>query len=110
MVALGLHRCMGFSPGVVSRCYSVVAACGTHTHCRGFSSCGAQAVGEWASVVVAHGLSRPVACGMPPDPGIPPGIKPVSPVLVGSFFTTEPPGRPMSQLPAWLSPHLGSLG
>ena len=100
MAALGLHPCVGFSLVVVSGCSSVVAACGTHTHRSGFSGCGAQAVGEWASVVVAHGLSCPVACGMPPDPGIPPGIKPMSPVLVGGVFTTEPPGRPMSQLPA----------
>ena len=35
--------------------------------------------------------------GLPfPAPGdLPnPGIKPVSPALVGSFFTTEPPGKP----------------
>ena len=26
------------------------------SHCSGFSCCGAQAIGTWASVVVAHGL------------------------------------------------------
>ena len=32
--------------------------CGTQpSHCGGFSCCGARALGAWASVVVAHGLS-----------------------------------------------------
>ena len=31
-------------------------------HCSGFSCCGAQAVGMWASVVVTHGLSCSMAC------------------------------------------------
>ena len=30
------------------------------SHCSGFSCCGARALGAWASVVVAHGLS---SCG-----------------------------------------------
>ena len=30
------------------------------SHCRGFSCCGARALGVWASVVVARGLS---SCG-----------------------------------------------
>ena len=35
--------------------------CGAQaSHCGGFSCCGARAVGAWASVVVAHGLS---SCG-----------------------------------------------
>ena len=35
--------------------------CGARaSHCGGFSSCGAQALGAWASVVVARGLS---SCG-----------------------------------------------
>ena len=45
------------------------------SHCGGFSCCGAQAVGMWASVavacagsvVVAHGLSCSAACGSFPD-------------------------------------------
>ena len=33
------------------------SGCGTWaSHCSGFSRCGAQALGEWASVVMAHGL------------------------------------------------------
>ena len=35
--------------------------------------------------------------GLPfPPPGVPPNpeIEPVSPALVGGFFTTEPPGKP----------------
>ena len=31
------------------------------SHCSGFSCCGARALGAWASVVVAHGLS---SCGL----------------------------------------------
>ena len=34
------------------------------SHCGGFSCCGARALGAWASVVVAHGLSCSVACGI----------------------------------------------
>ena len=30
------------------------------SHCGGFSCCGAPALGSWASIVVAHGLS---SCG-----------------------------------------------
>ena len=37
------------------RCYAWAS------HCGGFSCCGAQALGAWASVVVAHGLS---ICGL----------------------------------------------
>ena len=69
------------------------------------SSCGTQApervdsivCGTWAlslrrasSVVVAHALSCPVACGiLVPRPG----IKPTSPALESGFFTTGLPGR-----------------
>ena len=42
-----------------------------------------------ASVVVAHGLSCPAACGILVPP---PGIKPTSPALEG-FFTTGPLGQ-----------------
>ena len=45
------------------------------------------------------GFSRQGYCsGLPfPSPGDPPdpGIEPVSPALVGRFFTTEPPGKPL---------------
>ena len=73
------------------------------------SCCGAQALGLWASVVVARGLSscglwalerRLSSCGtwayllhgMWDLPG--PGIEPVSPALAGGFLTTAPPGKP----------------
>ena len=57
-------------------CWVFVAACGPSlvaasggysllqcatSHCSGFSCCGARALGTWASVVVAHGLS---SCGL----------------------------------------------
>ena len=83
--------------------------CGARvSHCRGFSCCGARAVGTRASVVVAHGLSscglqalehRLSSCGAqaqllhgtwdPPRPG----LKSVSPALAGVFLTTTPPGK-----------------
>ena len=35
----------------------------------------------------------------PPAGDLPdPGIKPMSPVLAGRFFTTEPPGKPKSDI------------
>ena len=84
--------------------------CGARaSHCGGFSCCGAPALGVWASVVVAHGLSscglralerRLSSCaagayllhGMWDLPG--PGLEPVSPALAGGFLTTAPPGKP----------------
>ena len=76
------------------------------------SHCGARALGTWASVVVAHGLSscgswalerRLSICGtcalllhgMWDLPG--PGLEPVSPALAGGFLTTVPPGKPQGQ-------------
>ena len=53
------------------------------SYCSIFSCCGAQALGAWASVVVAHGmwdLSRP-------------RIEPVSLASVGRFLTTGAPGK-----------------
>ena len=84
--------------------------CGAQaSHCGGFSCCGARAVGAWASLVVALGLSRcgsralehrlsscgtraQLLCGMWDLPR--PGIEPVSPALAGRFLTTVPPGKP----------------
>ena len=84
--------------------------CGAQaSHCSGFFCCGARALGTWASVVVACGLSSCVSwalehrlsscgtwaqllCGMWDLPG--PGIEPVSPALAGGFLTTVPPGKP----------------
>ena len=71
------------------------------------SCCGAQAIGAWASVVAARGLSscglQALECrlssrgaralllhGMWDLPG--PGIEPVSPALAGGFLTTAPAG------------------
>ena len=82
------------------------------SHCGGFSCCGARALGEQASVVMAH---RPSSCGLrAPEhklsscgaraqllrgmwdlPG--PGIRSVSPALAGRFSTTVPPGKPLNK-------------
>ena len=41
------------------------SSCGAQAfHCSGFSCFGAPALGVWASVVVEHRLSCPVACGI----------------------------------------------
>ena len=79
-----------------------LAALGLHcsacaSHCIGFSCCGARALGTWASVVVAHGLSScgsraQLLHGMWDLPG--PELEPVSPALAGGFLTTAPPGKP----------------
>ena len=83
--------------------------CGARaSHCGGFSCCGAPALGTWASVVAACGLSscgsqalerRLSSCGawaqllrgMWDLPG--PGLEPVSPTLAGRFLTIAPPGK-----------------
>ena len=59
--------------------------------------------GKWASVVAAPGLQSTVfsscgaqaelLCGMWDLPG--PGVELMSLGLAGSFFTTEPPGKPL---------------
>ena len=100
MAALGFHCCM--------QAFSSHGAWASH--CDGFSCCGAQALGVWASVVVEHGLSscglralerRLSSCGARALllrgrldlPG--PGIEPVSPALAGGFLTTAPPRKPL---------------
>ena len=60
---------------------------------------GAQAVGLWASVATAHSLSRYgtqayLSLGMWVPAG--PGTGPLPSALAGGFFTTEPPGSPLS--------------
>ena len=95
-----------------ARAFSLVVASGGYScgarasHCSGFSSCGARALGSRASVVVARGLSscgsqalehRLSSCGaqaylLRGDPG--PGLEPVSPALAGGFSSTAPPGKP----------------
>ena len=77
---LCLCCCSGF-PLVSTSC------CGVHaSHCRGFSCCGAQALGTQASVAVtlrlsntasaavARGLSCSAACGIFPDQGSDPSV------------------------------------
>ena len=88
--------------------------CGAQaSHSSGFSCCRAWALGAWASVVVARGLSscgsralesRLGSCGAralllrsmwdPPRPG----LEPVSPALAGGFLTTASPGKPQSDI------------
>ena len=51
----------------------------------------AWALGMWASVVMAHGLS--LLHSMWDLPG--PGLEPMSPALAGGFLTTAPPGKPL---------------
>ena len=47
--------------------------CGAQaSHCGGFSCCRTRALGPWASVVVACGLSCSMACGIFPDQGLNP--------------------------------------
>ena len=79
-------------------------------HHRGFSCCRAR--GAWASVAAAHGLSG--CSSRPLEPRLSSrgagtqllhglwdlprsGIEPVSPALVGKFFTTEPLGKPQKK-------------
>ena len=59
LAALGLRCCAR----AFSSCgeQGATLCCGARaSHCGGFSCCGAGALGTWASVVVAHGLS---SCG-----------------------------------------------
>ena len=47
--------------------------CGVQaSRCSGFSCCRARALGPWASVLVARGLSCSMACGIFPDQGLNP--------------------------------------
>ena len=78
------------------------------SHCGGFSCCGALAVGAWASVVSARGLSScglralerrlnscgaqaQLLCGMCDLAR--PGLESTFPCLAGGFLTTAPPGK-----------------
>ena len=71
--------------------------CGVQaSHCGGFSSCRAQALGARASVVAASGLSSRATRAYLPFCmwNLPaPGVEPVFPALAGGFLTTEPPGK-----------------
>ena len=83
--------CAGFS--LVVACGFSLSSCGAWAPgCVGSVVCGMRALllRRTSSVVVARGLSSPVACGIL----VPwPGIKLVSPALEGRFFTTGPPGK-----------------
>ena len=61
------------------------------SHCVDFFCCRAQALST-GSVVVAYGLSCPVACQGPARPG----VEPVCPTLSSRFPATRPPGKSMS--------------
>ena len=75
----GIFRC-GARASLVATC-RLLSSCGARTLECGLSSC---------SVVVAHGLSSPAACGiLVPRPG----IKPASPALEAGFLTTGPAGK-----------------
>ena len=63
LAALGLRCCVRAFSSHGLRC-GVWAS-----HCGGFSCFGARSLGALASVVVAHGLSCSVACGIFPDQG-----------------------------------------
>ena len=87
----------GLSLVAVSRCYSLRCSARAF-HCGGFSCCRSWALGVWASVVVACGLSScgsraSLLCSMWDRPG--PGLEPMSPALAGGFLTTVPPGKPL---------------
>ena len=59
LAALGLQCCARAFSSCSER--GATLHCGAWaSHCGGFSCCGAQALGAWASVVVARGLS---SCG-----------------------------------------------
>ena len=86
LTALDLHYCTQSFPGcreggLLSSCSALAS------HCPGFS-CGAWGLGHMDSVVVAHQLCCPSACGISPA-----GIKPISPALAGRVLTTGPPGK-----------------
>ena len=101
----------------------VTLRCGAQaSHCGGFSCCRAWALGVWASVVVARGLSscglralerRLSSCGARAQLlrgmwDLPrPGLEPPSLALAGGFLTTAPPGKSYFQFfkePPYCSP------
>ena len=98
LAALGHRCCAGFLQ--LQRVGATLRYGAQASHCGGFSCCGARALGAWASVVAARGLSScdaraQLLCGMWDLPR--PGLEPVSPALAGRFLTTAPPGKPCSR-------------
>ena len=88
------HRLFVAARGLLSSCG--VRAPG----CVGSVVCGTRALSlrHANSVVVAHGLSCPAACGiLVPRPG----ISPMSPALEGRLFTTGPPGKSLDAISLW---------
>ena len=90
IAVLGLHCCMGLSPVAESGLLS------SHSH-RLLTALVSPIVehGLWSpgQIAVVHGLSCSAGCEIFPDKGL---IGSMSPALAGGFFTTEPPGKPLS--------------
>ena len=80
----GLHRFVW----AFSSCQRGLLFLAVHraSYCRGFTYCGAWALDTWASVVVAHRLSCPMAYGIFLDQN-------QTPALGSGFLSTEPPGK-----------------
>ena len=72
--------------------YSVTQSCLTLCDPMDYTACKAPLSIAFPRQEYWSGLPFP-SPGDPPDPGIEP-VSPVSPALVGGFFTTEPPGKP----------------
>ena len=84
-----------FAARAFSSCYRARAS-----RCGGFSRCRTQALGTWASVVAALGLSSTgsvvvahglVALQLVESSG--PGMKPMSPAPAGGLLSAAPPGK-----------------
>ena len=121
--ALGLHCCVG--PSLVVANWGLLSSCGARTsHCgNNFSCCGTQALectgfssyDTWAqqlrlpgSRVQAQQLWHVNLLSNSMQDLPRPRIKPMSPALVGGFFTTEPLGKPWQTLilATFLTPYL----
>ena len=95
LTMLGLCCCRLFCSGSNR---GILSSWGAQTsHCSGFSRGRTWAVGcvdfsSCSSWALEHRLDSCSTCGMGDLLGS--GIEHVSPVLVGRFFTTEPPGKP----------------
>ena len=104
LAVLGLCCCQGFSPVAASSGYALVlvhrllVAVATLLWCTGTRACG---ISNCISQALDHRLNScgtwaQLLCGTWDLPG--PGIKPMSRALTGRFFTTEPPGKPITSL------------
>ena len=94
LAVMGLCCCMGSSLQGLVFCCSVQPS-----HCGGFSRCGAQALGAWASVVAvcrlwSSGLVVVGLVALGPVGSSQTRIEPESPALQGGLSTTRPPGKP----------------